>query len=79
MLLSEMDPISRKLCPEERYLVAQIRISVALVRERRIIHNVPVKYIEFIISHGILQRKKILIHIYILHASCHCKYDHIGK
>lgn len=39
------------MCP---YLPAEIRKHHAHEREGRIIHNVPVKYVELVVRHGIL-------------------------
>lgn len=38
-------------------LIAKVRKAAALIRERRIVHNVPVKHIEFTVGHGILPTK----------------------
>ena len=37
------------------YLGTQVREHIALIRERWVIHNVPVEDIELVIGHGILE------------------------
>lgn len=38
-------------------LIAEIRKAAALIGEGRVVHNVPVKNIEFTVGHGILTTK----------------------
>jgi len=40
------------------YLLAEFREGQALIGERRVIHNVPVKHIELVVSHDILGRNR---------------------
>ena len=37
------------------YLLTQVREHSALIRERWVVHNVPVEDIELVIGHGILE------------------------
>lgn len=39
-------------------LAAEIREHEALIREGRIVHNVPVKHVEFGVSHGVLGKQR---------------------
>lgn len=41
-----------------RYLSAELRESCALIREGGVIHDVPVKYVELVISHDVLGSHK---------------------
>lgn len=40
------------------YLLAELWESQALVGERWVVHNVPVKHIELVVSHDILERNR---------------------
>lgn len=40
------------------YLLAELWEGQALVGERRVVHNVPVKHIELVVSHDILERNR---------------------